>query len=133
MHDLSLGVNFNMTLGAAFLEQEKVERTLERLRLLVVGQLEVGDYRSLLGLMLHVAFLADLKFSELHGMFAPLSHDGCLSHGPRTLVAGEYLTPVIVQCGHRWIARLQVRWGAPFAAAVPELSASALGPSHPLV
>ena len=125
MHDISLGTCFNNTLGVAFIAAEKRDKSLERLCLLLAGSLAVSEYRSLLGLLLHVSFLAGMRRSATHGMFTPLSEGGALSLGPDTLVAGPHLTPSIRARAGEWRERLE-RWsGAPFASAVPALARTA--------
>ena len=102
MHDISLGTCFNNTLGVAFIAEEKRDKSLKRLCLLLTGGLAVSEYRSLLGLLLHVSFLAGMRRSATHGMFTPLSEGGALSLGPETLVAGPHLTSSILARAGEW-------------------------------
>jgi hypothetical protein len=107
MHDISLGTCFNNTLGVAFIAEEKRDKSLKRLCLLLAGGLAVSEYRSLLGLLLHVSFLAGMRRSATHGMFTPLSEGGALSLGPETLVAGPHLTSSILARAGEWRERLE--------------------------
>ena len=118
-HDVCLGVSYNLSLGVAFITDDKLTKAVDALDQLLFGQLPVEAYRSLLGLLLHLSFLADMGRSATHGMFTALA---ALAHGASTLVAGAYLTEVIVARAHEWRARLIADSGAPIAAAVPELS-----------
>ena len=121
LHDISLGVHFNTSLGVAAVPEEKRQRALASLDLLLVGALAVEAYRSLLGLLLHLAFLADMSPSATHGMFTPLMPGSALSHGPATPVAGRYLTVAIRERAAEWKLRLESQSGAPFTAAVRAL------------
>ena len=64
MHDLSLGVHHNLTLGVTYVPPERVATILSLLDALMQGQLAVETYRSLLGSLINVAFLANMSRSR---------------------------------------------------------------------
>ena len=122
VHDVSLGTCFNYSLGIAFIGEEKRKRALDQLLSLLSGELAVSIYRSLVGLLLHLSFLAGMRPSATHGLFTPMMDGGALAQGPDTLVAGRHLTPVIKARASEWSERLSRSAGAPFASAVPSLA-----------
>ena len=122
VHDISLGTCFNYSLGIAFIGEEKRKRALDQLLCLLLGELAVSVYRSLVGLLLHLSFLAGMRPSATHGLFTPMMDGGALAQGPDTLVAGRHLTPVIKARANEWSERLSRSAGAPFASAVTSLA-----------
>ena len=122
VHDVSLGTCFNYSLGIAFIGEEKRKRALDQLLCLLLGELAVSIYRSLVGLLLHLSFLAGLRPSATHGLFTPMMDGGALAQGPDTLVAGKHLTPVIKARANEWTERLSRSAGAPFTSAVASLA-----------
>ena len=122
VHDISLGTCFNYSLGIAFVGEDKLKRALAQLLSLARGELAASIYRSLVGLLLHLAFLAGMRPSATHGMFTPMMEGGALAQGPDTLVAGRHLTPAIVARASEWTERLSRSSGAPFTSAVASLA-----------
>ena len=122
VHDVSLGTCFNYSLGIAFIGEDKLQRALAQLLSLARGELAASIYRSLVGLLLHLAFLAGMRPSATHGMFTPMMEGGALAQGPDTLVAGRHLTPAIVARAGEWTERLSRSSGAPFTSAVASLA-----------
>ena len=61
VHDISLGTCFNYSLGIAFVGEDKLKRALAQLLSLARGELAASIYRSLVGLLLHLAFLAGMR------------------------------------------------------------------------
>ena len=118
LHDLSLGVHHQLTLGISYMDVEKRDRTRVQLRSLIAGKLPVDEYRSLVGLLLHISFLSGMGKASTHGMFTPFMPNGALSRGPSTLVAGLFLTDAILTRGREWLERLSTAWGATFMSAV---------------
>ena len=131
-HIVSLGICLVSSLGVAYVPEDKAVRALTDLQLLCVGQLAVDLYRSLLGLLQHVLFLADMRRSAMYGMYTPLLESGAIADGPATLVTGEHLTPLIVRQAQRWSTRLASGAGAPFTAAVVMLSRAPLPSGAPM-
>jgi len=82
VHDISLGTCFNYSLGIAFIGEEKRKRALDQLLSLLSGELAVSIYRSLVGLLLHLSFLAGMRPSATHGLFTPMMDGGALAQGP---------------------------------------------------
>jgi hypothetical protein len=122
VHDISLGTCFNYSLGIAFVGEDKLKRALAQLLSLARGELAASIYRSLVGLLLHLAFLAGMRPSATHGMFTPMMEGGALAQGPDTLVAGRHLTPAIMARASEWTERLSRSSGAPFTSAVASLA-----------
>jgi hypothetical protein len=84
VHDVSLGTCFNYSLGIAFIGEDKRKRALDQLVSLLLGELAVSIYRSLVGLLLHLSFLAGMRPSATHGLFTPMMDGGALAQGPDT-------------------------------------------------
>jgi len=122
VHDLSLGTHTNLSLGIAYVEEDRVARIVAELDLLTAGLMTVEAYRSLMGKLIHLSFLANMSRSSTHGMFAPLAPNGALRHGPATLIAGDYLSPLLVRRAGEWRHRISTSAGAPLVAAVPQLT-----------
>ena len=72
-HYISLGIGFIETLGIAYITQDKLGRCVERLEELRNGTLSFEHYRSLLGLLEHVLFLANMDRDATSGLYKPLN------------------------------------------------------------
>jgi hypothetical protein len=126
-HTRTLGLCLNSGLGIAFIPEDKALRALAALDALVLGLLMISDYRSLLGLLEHLLFLANMRRSAMYGMYAFDHHAD-----PASLVEGEVLTDAIVARAAAWRDRLVGCCGAPFTAAVAALARSPLPAGCPL-
>ena len=83
-HIVSLGICLVSSLGVAYVPEDKAVRALTDLQLLCVGQLAVDLYRSLLGLLQHVLFLADMRRSAMYGMYTPLLESGAIAEAAQS-------------------------------------------------
>ena len=122
-----LGVRLAAGLGFAYVTPDKRARALDGLREAQRGRLTIDKYRGLLGLLVHLLFLAGMRRSALYGLFVPFEGGGVAEQGPTTVLRAEAMTPTMLSQLAAWERRLQANSGAPFFAAVPGWRAEAEG------
>ena len=71
-----LGLKLSASLGVAWIPTDKLMRALRDLQLTVAGLATIEVYQSLLGLLLHLSFLAGLRRTAFYGMWAPFKAGG---------------------------------------------------------
>jgi site-specific DNA-cytosine methylase len=69
----TLGAYIYLALGLTIFPEHKVVAALAALRLVILGELNLGEYRKLLGLLEHFIVLAASDRSCMHGVYQPLS------------------------------------------------------------
>ena len=129
-----LGVRLAAGLGIAYVPPDKQARALHGIREVREGRSTVEQYRSLVGLLVHLLFLAGMARGALYGLFTPFQAGGLAEGGPTTYLRGEALTPVMLSQLAGWERRLEGCAGAPFHAAAPgwraPVHARAAGMTH---
>ena len=119
-----LGLGLCSTLGIGYVPLDKLMRAVASLKLVVAGEITIDQYQSLLGLLLHLAFISGQRRSSMYGMWSPFGAGGAAEYGPATPLVGDALTPIIVAQSRAWISRLTRCAGAPFLAACHEFARS---------
>ena len=115
------GFRFHSGLGIVYVPEDKARRTLCDLEAAAADEMLLTDYRSLLGLLQSLMFVVGMRRSSAYGLYTPLA--GRLSVAPDEMLR---ITPAIVEKLRAWRERLAQCGGAPFSAAVPDLSDSVL-------
>jgi hypothetical protein len=121
-HHVSLGVGFIDSLGLAYITQDKLGRCITRLSQIKSGTLTYESLRSLLGLLEHVLFLADMDAAATAGMYVPLNQ---LRSGEAKLsdtLDPASLTEIFHIAVAAWQARFATTSAAAYTAAVPALA-----------
>lgn len=115
------GVAVNAGLGVAFVPPDKLRRALSAIELALKGEITVAEYRSLLGLLQSLLFIAGMSKASTYGLYTPLGVRW--DTDPDELVV---VTPWVADQLRAWRNRLSARAGSPFLNALPQSIASDL-------
>jgi hypothetical protein len=106
-------------LGLAVTPTDKLLRAEAALSKTASGSaVQVGEYRSLLGLLEHLTYVFGGRRRHMYGMYYPFTPGGAAERGPDTKFYPNRLVRLQADC---WLRSLRVRGGAHFTAVVQGL------------
>ena len=122
-----LGAHLSTTLGLIWVPKDKAIKAAATLRTALRGELQVGDYRRLLGYLVSLLFMVGGDKALLHHVFRPVRPGEELDSGPATpVVVDELMRPVL----ERWLSLIMDLPGAPMIAAFAPTRPPADTPRH---
>ncbi|MGA1354443.1 MAG: hypothetical protein ACO32I_06685, partial [Candidatus Limnocylindrus sp.] len=108
------GVVVNAGLGIAYVPTDKMRRALTTVQAALDGRISIAEYRSLVGLLQSLLFVAGMDKTSMYGMYAPLSESADPDDALR-------VTPWLKEQLEKWHLQLRTRAGSSFWCALPRL------------
>ena len=124
---LWLGILFFAGLGVVVVPRAKLLRAAAALREAIVGTMEFGDYRALIGLLEHLRCVNCEGRYVMHGLYEPHSADGVSRFGPNARVVPS---PFMLRQLERWLRLVHKSGGAAVFAALDKRSVRWLRGAH---
>ena len=122
-----LGAHLSTSLGLIWVPKDKAAKAAATLRTALAGELQVGDYRRLLGYLVSLLFMVGGDKRLLHHIFRPVKPGEELDSGPATLVfVDELMRPAL----ERWVGFIMDTPGAPLLAAFAPTPPPSTTPRH---
>ena len=122
-----LGAHLSTSLGLIWVPKDKAAKAAATLRTALAGELQVGDYRRLLGYLVSLLFMVGGDKRLLHHIFRPVKPGEELDSGPATLVfVDELMRPAL----DRWVGLIMDTPGAPLLAAFAPTPPPSTTPRH---